>query len=716
MSYLVDARALRPRHEEREQDFMCTSTLYNVFSKHLLEKKHEPLSSGDELWVPDVENCKTNGPMMSKLGSIPVPGRFFTNMNMRHYFHGKNENSITCILVLPNGNLLCSDDQHVSIFDKDATRMLEDCDSHEFHAIVELPKLYEGTGIRKVSVAQDIKHSIKLERCSKLELPARIQDIAENSSVKAGDLIYKVRGRSVLGMHLRQVYTLINQDSFGRTFELEISDPIVCVATPKIKSLFVYPNNAVVFVNGNKLSVLNFSHPKGLIVIPLAGHDNGGYVNGKGEDARFNNPRGVIVNQNNGDVIVADSGNHAIRLIKSDGTVTTLAGAPPREQPGRRAVEVRELGEVALDDGLTPQRPQNPEHRALFNNFMSKVHSSQLAFRRELAATAALRRAGLHESVGMESPPPVAAGLVALQSARKRNSHGFFDETGSLARFNTPTYLAWDNHDCIVVVDAGNHSVRRVTMQGVVSTVAGGGVQCGISPGKRGAFDGRGTEALFDNPGSVVVDADGTIVVVDTNNNRLCKIVGDTVTTVAHDNLKRFRDGHSALNVALFAPIEMTLQRNGTILIEPRPGLEKWHVVGLNLKEPAWFKMYREGVRLRWLVASCLRLGRLKHADQSSSSLARSEETMNNILRRAVAEPSFLDGNSKNLNTVQAFGARIQGESVGRALLPQPQLVVLENDAEIETQLRPVKGRKSAKSRSVRSPEGGERAERPRRG
>jgi hypothetical protein len=38
MSYLVDARALRPRHEEREQDFMCTSTLYNVFPKHLLEK------------------------------------------------------------------------------------------------------------------------------------------------------------------------------------------------------------------------------------------------------------------------------------------------------------------------------------------------------------------------------------------------------------------------------------------------------------------------------------------------------------------------------------------------------------------------------------------------------------------------------------------------------------------------------------------------------
>jgi hypothetical protein len=634
--------------------------------------------------------------MMSKLGSTPVPGRIFTNMNMRHYVQGKSDDSITCILALPNGNLLCSDDKRVSLFDKDATRNLEDCDSNEFHVIVELSKLYEETRIRKVSVSQDIKHSIKLERCSKCELPVRIKDIAENSSVKAGDLIYKVRGHSVLGMHLRQVYTLINQDSFGRTFELEISDPIVCVANPKIKSLFVYPNNSVVFVNGNKLSVLDYSDR---IIRTLAGHETGGYVNGKGEDARFNNPRGVIVNQNNGDVIVADSGNHTIRLIKSDGTVSTLAGAP---QP-------------KPDDGLIRQRPQNPEHRALFNNFVSKVHS-QLAFHRELAATAALRRAGLHESVGRESPPSEAAGLVALQGARKRNSHGFFDETGSLARFNTPTYLAWDNHDCIVVVDAGNHSVRRVTMQGVVSTVAGGGVQCGMNPGKRGAFNGRGTEALFDNPGSVVVDADGTIVVVDTNNNRLCKIVGDTVTTVAYDNLKRFRDGHSALNVPLFAPLEMTLQRNGTILIEPRPGLEKWHVVGLNLKEPAWFEMYREGVRLRWLVASCLRLGRLEHADQAASSLVRSEETMNNILRRVVAEPSFLDGNSKNLETVQAFGARIQGERVRRALLPQPQLVVLENDAQIETQLRPVKGHKSAKSRSVRSPEGGERAERPRRG
>jgi hypothetical protein len=331
---------------------------------------------------------------------------------------------------------------------------------------------------------------------------------------------------------------------------------------------------------------------------------------------------------------------------------------------------------------------------------MSKVHP-QPAFDRELAATAALRRAGVHVDTALATatPPPEeqleAAGLAARQSAQKRKSSGFYDGTGSLARFNTPTYLAWDNHDRIVVVDAGNHSVRRVTMQGVVSTVAGGGDQTGTNLGQPGALDGPGIEALFDNPGFVVVDADGTIVVADTNNNRLRQIVGDTVTAVAlkkHIGRRSYYasghhdgEGHSASNVPLFGVNLMTLQRDGTIMIQSRPGSDWWYiVVDCKLKEPAWFKMYREGVRRRWCEVCRLRLGRLKRADQSSLDI--SERTvyavLDSILRMVVDESSFLDEGSKGslLRRVQAFGARMQ--DVRRASVPL--LAAPENTAHVE--------------------------------
>jgi hypothetical protein len=640
MSYLVDTHALRPRHKAREQE-------------------HEHISSGDELGVPHVEERKTNGNIMCKIGSIRPPHELLRLMGMGPDFHRNHESNITCMLALPNGNLLCSDEQRVSHFDMDATQIFDEflCfEPNDFNEIVNLQNPYEAPRIHTVSVAREITKSIQLEPSQNIELPVRIRNIAANENVKIGDLIYKVRGYSVLGRSQAQVNALLKQDSFDRTFELEISDPEVCVAPPRIKSLFVYANDSVVFVNGNKLSL---RHVCDAIIRPLAGHETAGYVNGKGEDARFNNPRGVIVNPKSGDVIVADSGNHAIRLIKSDGTVTTLAGAPPPE-PARRAAD------------LTRPRAQNAEHRALHVTFLAKLRSRP-ASDRELAATAALARAGLHESDGTPPPEP---------SAQKRDRRGFYDETGLLARFNTPTHLAWDNRDRIVVVDAGNHSVRRVTMQGVVSTVAGGGVQTGVELGQPGAFDGNGIQARFNNPSSVVVDADGTIVVADTNNNRLCKIVGDTVTTVV---LKQgVGGGQSASNHRLFGVNLLTLQRDGTIAMQSRPGLDwPFEAVDCQLKEPAWFQMYREGVRRRWCEVCRLRLGRLKRADQSFYSLQITEKIMDNILRMVVDEPTYLDENSKGslLETVQAFGARIQNECVGRVFLPQQLLAAPENNA-----------------------------------
>ncbi len=103
---------------------------------------------------------------------------------------------------------------------------------------------------------------------------------------------------------------------------------------------------------------------------------------------------------------------------------------------------------------------------------------------------------------------------------------GFQDGQGVGARFNTPSGLALDATGNVYVADTGNHAIRKVTPDGVVTTIAGNGL-----PGYR---DGPGGQAQFDGPMGVSVDADGRVIVADAYNDRIRAISpGGQVTTLA---------------------------------------------------------------------------------------------------------------------------------------------------------------------------------------
>ena len=75
---------------------------------------------------------------------------------------------------------------------------------------------------------------------------------------------------------------------------------------------------------------------------------------------------------------------------------------------------------------------------------------------------------------------------------------GFIDGSGSAAAFNTPSGLALDREGNLYVADTGNHAIRKVTPQGVVTTLAGDGVA--------GSNDGHAAQARFNGPLGVAVD------------------------------------------------------------------------------------------------------------------------------------------------------------------------------------------------------------------
>jgi sugar lactone lactonase YvrE len=102
---------------------------------------------------------------------------------------------------------------------------------------------------------------------------------------------------------------------------------------------------------------------------------------------------------------------------------------------------------------------------------------------------------------------------------------GSTEGPGTTAQFNLPSGVAVDASGNILVADAGNHKIRRITPAGFVSLVAG--------TGNSGSGEGPGAFAQFNSPSGVAADPNGNIYVADAGNNKIRKISGGLVSTLA---------------------------------------------------------------------------------------------------------------------------------------------------------------------------------------
>jgi len=111
---------------------------------------------------------------------------------------------------------------------------------------------------------------------------------------------------------------------------------------------------------------------------------------------------------------------------------------------------------------------------------------------------------------------------------------GYADGVGSAAKFNTPLAAAFDPSGNIIVLDTYNFRIRKVTLAGVVTTLAGSGVS-GIS-------DGTGLSAQFKMLTSLWIDNSGNIFVTDGYRVRKITPAG-VVTTIAGNIVKGNTNG-----------------------------------------------------------------------------------------------------------------------------------------------------------------------------
>lgn len=112
---------------------------------------------------------------------------------------------------------------------------------------------------------------------------------------------------------------------------------------------------------------------------------------------------------------------------------------------------------------------------------------------------------------------------------------GFRDGKGSEAQFNYPIGLAVDSKNNVYILDSYNNAIRKMTPDGNVTTFAGNG--------RAGYVNGKGRYALFDSPIGICIDMYDNLYIVDANNKAIRKITPDgTVSTYLNTDFKGFTD------------------------------------------------------------------------------------------------------------------------------------------------------------------------------
>ncbi|MGV8039461.1 MAG: hypothetical protein AB2L07_05090 [Thermoanaerobaculaceae bacterium] len=227
-----------------------------------------------------------------------------------------------------------------------------------------------------------------------------------------------------------------------------------------------------------------------LTVYHVAGSPGGfGSEDGGGTAARFFKPAG-IARDAAGNLLVADTENHVIRRIAPDGAVSTLAGV---------------AGLEGSFDGIGAAARFN-KPRAVAVDSTGRVFVVD-------TGNHTVRR------IDADGRVTTLAGSAGVSGA--------VDGQGAAARFAEPSGIAIAADGTLLVADAKNHAIRRVTQEGVVSTLAG-------QLGRSGSADGTGAAARFYYPSGLAVDGSGVIWVADTRNCTIRRMTaGGVVSTFA---------------------------------------------------------------------------------------------------------------------------------------------------------------------------------------
>ena len=267
-----------------------------------------------------------------------------------------------------------------------------------------------------------------------------------------------------------------------------------------------------------------------------------GGADGPAAAARFRHPRGVA-SDGAGNLFVADTENHTIRkVVVATGTVTTLAGPPDHagSADGMGAAAQFDMPWGVASDGAGNLFVADSSNVTVRNvtvatgavtTLMSSQAHAYLTGPYPLAGVASDGTGNLFVAFRGDNlilKVRIATGDVTDLAGSVGNS-GSTDGSGANARFDSPAGMATDGAGSLFVTDSGNHTIRKIVIAtGAVTTLAG-------SAEHPGSTDGTGIAARFNSPAGLASDGMGNLFVADSANHTIRQVVIATaaVSTLA---------------------------------------------------------------------------------------------------------------------------------------------------------------------------------------
>lgn len=270
--------------------------------------------------------------------------------------------------------------------------------------------------------------------------------------------------------------------------------------------------------------------PTGLITT-IAGDGESGFAGDGGPAlaARLASPQGVAVDSS-GNIFIADTENHRVRRITSEGVITTVAGtgspgfngdlrAPAQSQLSRPAA-------VAIDSNGWLVIADTGNHR--------------------------VRRV-------------INGNLMVVIAGDGTAGFGGDGGSGKDAQLNNPRGLSIDSEGSIFIADATNYRVRKLSTTGVIATAAGNG-SMGFS-----GDGGPARQAGFGSIRGVAADAQGALYIADGDNLRIRQVASGIVRTIAGSGLRGFSgDGGAALDARFDDPAGIAVDSAGSVAFADR--------------------------------------------------------------------------------------------------------------------------------------------------